>query len=244
MHLVALEAHQASSDFSGYQGTNNWYYARTTAPLGSTIVYFTTTGTPGSVGLTWYDSTLPGNDYYTWIWNNGQIPGLDYDSVRIWQSPAAAKVSVWGAATNSGVTGSSCSAADGALVWLGRNGVGLTPWSYLSTNGTAVSMTGRTYAQAGDAFSFQVNKSGANNYCDFVYWDPLVICHRGASTLTPGIPDWFSDSNGDGSITGADGTSDWDGDGVTDKNDGSPFDPANSAFQITIERPANGSTVN
>jgi hypothetical protein len=246
MHFVALEAHQASTEFSGYQGSNNWYYAKTTALLGSTIVYFATNGTPGSVGLTWYDPTLSGPDYYAWIWNNGQITGWDYDVVRIWQSPATVKLSVWGAATNSGVTGSGCSAADGALVWAGRNSIGLTPWSYLSTNGTPVSMNGRGYVQTDDALFFQVNKAGANNYCDFVYWDPVVILHRGASTLAPGLPDWFSDSNGDGLINGSDGTGDWNGDGVIDRNDPTPLSSpgSGSPFQISIERPANGSTVN
>jgi len=238
MHYAALEAHQASTEYSSTQGSNNWYYAKTTAPYGTSFTYLPTFGNPYT-GYTnvWYDGTIGccGGDYFAWVWSNGQHPAVDYDSLRIWQSPAAGKMSAWSSAS----TGAS---SDGVNLAITKNGGLMTPWTHNAPNGT-VTLNGRTWVQTGDIVSFQLNMA-ANNSADATTWDPVIILYRGVSTLSPGLPDWFADSNGDGSVNSSDGTGDLDGDGVIDRSDPRPFDPTISTFQITIERPVNGSTVN
>jgi len=234
MHYVAFENHRASVEFSGTQGNNNWYYYRSTTPQGSTLALLTSYSTLGS-GLTWWDSSLPGNDTYTWVYAAGQHPGVNYDSVRLWQSPLASKMSVWSTATAS-------STGDGVRLHMSRGTVALSSWVTLPTT-TSTTLNAQTYIQTGDALSFQLNMNGSNA-TDATAWNPLVVVHRGVDSDGDGLPDWFEDTNGDGTVNSNDGTTDFDNDGIIDRLDAKPFDPTVSTFQITIDRPANGSTLN
>jgi hypothetical protein len=57
-------------------------------------------------------------------------------------------------------------------------------------------------------------------------------------------PDYLEDSNGDGVQDGNDGTGDLDGDGVIDREDADPWDPAVGRTSVIIITPANGATIN
>ena len=243
MHLVALENHRASLEFSGTQGLNNWFYQRSTTPLGTSLVALPNYGTPMTgQNNTWYDATLSGADTYAWIWSTGQHPGLNYDTVRMWQSPAAIRASFWGTAANTGSCPSSGN-TDGTRVLVQKNTTPLTSWIGLSTNMTAITITGKTYIQTAELLRFQLNDVSGNG-CDATTWDPLIVLHRGIDSNANGIADWFEDSNGDGVVNTSDGLGDFDGDGVIDRLDGRPFDPTISLLQITIDQPANGSSLN
>jgi hypothetical protein len=125
---------------------------------------------------------------------------------------------------------------------MSRGTVALSSWVTLPTT-TSTTLNAQTYIQTGDALSFQLNMNGSNA-TDATAWNPLVVVHRGVDSDGDGLPDWFEDTNGDGTVNSNDGTTDFDNDGIIDRLDAKPFDPTVSTFQITIDRPANGSTLN
>jgi hypothetical protein len=58
-----------------------------------------------------------------------------------------------------------------------------------------------------------------------------------------GLADYVEDSNGDGAQNALDGTGDRDGDGIIDRQDARPFDPALGAILPVIETPPGGATL-
>ena len=237
MHFVALESHRASVEFSGTNGLNNWYYGKSTAPLVTTFTYLPSFGNPYT-GYTnvWYDASISSgnNDYFAWVFSNGQHPGASFDSLRIWQSTVGSRVSVWSTANAS-------STSDGVRLHIAKNAIALTPW-VTSTAGVITPMNARGYVQPDDLLFFQLNMN-ASIYSDATTWDPLVVIHRGVSTLAAGLPDWFSNSTGSGALSGSDGSGDFDGDGQIDRLDSSPFNFNSSASSVLIERPVDGTVI-
>ncbi|HTI70826.1 MAG TPA: hypothetical protein VMF06_12730 [Candidatus Limnocylindria bacterium] len=200
-HQIALENHRASVEFTGTQGSNNWWYAKSTAPLAAAYTLLPNYGTPVVPRTnTWYDAAFspPVADAYTWIWADSQHPGSSYDTARLWQASLTAKLSIWSTATDS----SPClgCGSDGIRVQMARNGISLTPWVTLP-NYASSAMNARTFVQPGDILRFQVNKN-ANNTTDGTGWDPLVVVHRGVDSNFNGIPDWLEDADGSGTRTG------------------------------------------
>jgi hypothetical protein len=216
-HYISTYAYSGSGGYTGTQGGNGWSYARSTAAQGTTWTSLPTYGNPPGWTNVWYDPALTGNDFYTWIWNNGQHPGYNYDSVRLFTVPKAGLLNVWSQAINYAACG-----GDGTQVRVLRNGVSLAPWvSVPPVTTTWVAVNVGSPVAVGDQLAFQLNMVAANG-CDATTWDPLITLDQPVDTDGDGVPDWLEDANGNG---------------VFDLSEGVWNDPADLGFQVRITEP-------
>jgi hypothetical protein len=203
-HYVASEAHRLSAQFSGTQGQNGWFYRMTSALQGPATNNIPTFGPLWSQFI-WWDNTVPGGqnnaDYYTMIAVGWMHPGATRDTVAEYQLPQAGRVwaAGWGRDIHSWAGG------DGARARLALDGTTRLGWVDLPEwDGTANLPLRPLFAaiagNAGQRVQFQLNCGPAGNGSDTTSWDPVIAYARPSDQDGDGFPDWFEDTNGNGSL--------------------------------------------
>lgn len=159
--------YQASTDFSGSQGLNQWYYQYCTAG-GSN---YTDMATWDSSGSCWWRS---GTDDLPLIGSSTMHPSnLDYDAVRTWVAPGDGTVDIVGNVKKADIGG-----GDGVRVKIMKNGTQIWPssgWQTIAYNdSTGYDYNITTSVTANDKIYFIVNANTVNHYNDMTAWDPLI----------------------------------------------------------------------
>jgi len=159
--------YQASMDFSGSQGLNQWHYQYCTAG-GSNYTDLPTWDASGNL---WWKNSI---DDLPLIGSRTMHPSnQDYDAVRTWVSPGEGKVSLIGNVRKEDVGG-----GDGVRVRIMKNGTQIWPangWqtiAYDDANGYDYNVT--TTVAANDSICFIVNANITAHHFDMVAWDPSV----------------------------------------------------------------------
>jgi hypothetical protein len=154
---VIGERWQASRQFSGVQGQDNWYYKRWN---GSSYV-----------DLTWDSANRQwvGAQSYATITRSHQAPDNNDDTLREWVAPASGTITITGNVGKYDVSG-----GDGVKVSIKKNSTylwGLQTIAYNNSVGYTPYLT--TTVVAGDKIMFSVNKI-ANDTGDTIKWDPII----------------------------------------------------------------------
>ena len=157
--IITYTAYQASTDFSGSQGQNQWYYQYTDGTIYSNMSW-------DSGNNRWV-----GPETYVIVGAGWQHPGDTYDSSRTWIAPHSGSVTITANGSLSVGTG-----GDGVRVKVMQNGTQLWPasgWQTIAAGGSLSFPTTTVNVAAGDAIHFVVNRNG-NNYYDATGWDPVI----------------------------------------------------------------------
>jgi hypothetical protein len=148
-------SYQASTNFSGTQGQNGWYYQDS---LGRMMTF-------NSAGNYWQ-----GAETYLLLTRFEAHPGSGADAVRRWVAPGAGTVQITGQISD---LDGSC--GGGVMVSI-RNGSTVL-WQQVLANGntTGIAFNVTTGVSTGTTLDFVLNQgSDGNNWCDWTIFDPLI----------------------------------------------------------------------
>ncbi len=154
----------ADDDFSLTQGFRQWTYRDAAAVWTSTI-------TSGPIfqfnGPTWM-----GSESFALLWANGGHPGAVSDAIRRWTAPQAGQARIEGVAyllhPDDPVT-------DGVRIRVLVNGVERGNTLIAPGDWTTYGFDFTVTVAAGDTVDFVINKGGANNNGDAIFYTPAIL---------------------------------------------------------------------
>ena len=147
--------YQASQDYSGVQGKNQWSYQRLSGTVYLDLDY-------DEQSKQWKPESK-----YPWVTATGMHPGQDFDAVRKWVSPGKGKIRITGSVSKGDSQG------DGVLATIKRNTV--TLWSSEIHSANPVQPTGVDTIDVdyGTEIYFIVNRINRINN-DHTNWNPAI----------------------------------------------------------------------
>ncbi|HEY0828157.1 MAG TPA: glycoside hydrolase family 43 protein [Bacilli bacterium] len=151
--------YKASTDFSAFQGKNQWYYQEWNGTNYLTTVW------------DWQANKWVGSYPYNLIWAPSQMHPDSNNAVRTWAAPKSGSVLINGNARKA------TSGGDGVNVKIMQNNTQIWPasgWQFISgSDTTGMDHSFHVNVTGGDKIYFVVNKSGNIDY-DETVWDPAI----------------------------------------------------------------------